>query len=95
MNNAHPTPGPWTFFEFDPKDGYSHGIRCKRYMIAAVIHHNGPHLKTDEEADAHLIAAAPTLLNALQGLITAHKSLHPDPVLGAAEAAIAKARGAS
>lgn len=93
------TPGPWKAFPSDPADGaecyYLTAVEL-RGEIACIY---GPQ-RDEQEANARLIAAAPELLEALEGLL-AH--LGPDgyiPNAGGtaterARAAIAKATGAA
>ena len=100
-NNAKHTPGPWVihgnFTEIHPHDDPD-GDR----VIADI----DPDCEMDSrEANAYLIAAAPELLEALQGLASTTRTFRnvpkaeqewtamDDEALTAAFAAIAKARG--
>lgn len=83
------TPGPWTTGGFYVKAADGH------IMIADVTCGNGP--PTDEEkANAHLIAAAPDMYEALVALTCSDNDVLNDgasPVWAAAMKAIAKAEG--
>ena len=91
MSAAH-TPGPWTATPPCREDrqyhwairGPSNSPQVVSFEIARLSSANTPEL----EHDARLIAAAPDLLEALQGLM--HKDCG-EPAFFAARAAIAKA----
>jgi hypothetical protein len=106
------TPGPWIAFPsntrwisgaFDPifKNGLWHVVpasKPERLPICTVDYADDHHEPTREkaEADARLIAAAPDLLEALQGLVAWADELrrqNPEEDLRKARAAIAKATG--
>ncbi len=82
------TPGPWeTHFAHDVT-GYP----------AFYIHGMSGDQKRDEptlQANAKLIAAAPELLQSLEGLLNALPSATTHPAIAAARAAISKATGAA
>ena len=95
------TPGPWVVYEF--VDGYDiRAPEAECYVVTA----SDPEAvwgAIGREADAHLIAAAPELLEALELALAAHnRLLASDPLKAAwtfgrfeaiARAAIAKAKG--
>ena len=92
---AKHTPGPWSVQDGDRVFGYSTG---KPYSHCL---HEGIGYKTEREANARLIAAAPELLaalenaaNVLAGIATGDlKTIGKDsPALAQARAAIAKAK---
>lgn len=93
------TPGPWTI--------HAHAIQsvmgstgfcvasCGQYTNSKM-----PNLQQEQEANTKLIAAAPDLLECLEGLLNeAHassKSLHPNSLWSMlARSAIARAKGES
>lgn len=90
------TPGPWTFTgaaEARAKDGINLNQICfgdkSRNRVCTVAGHGVS--KEENDANARLIAAAPELLEALEGVLRVadRKTVEFD----AARAAIAKARG--
>lgn len=93
-NSAKHTPGPWTSDASFTNDIF---IRGHVGTLTPVICRMDAH----READAHLITAAPDLLEALQTMLTAldaPTALHPKfgaqwmgPAIGIARAAIARA----
>jgi hypothetical protein len=97
------TPGPWTVFM--DKQMKRAGIEAKGISIVVFGAHEddaGIHGKTAEEAlaNAHLIAAAPELLLALESFVTACDTAPPIDLIShissackKARAAIAKAKG--
>jgi hypothetical protein len=89
-------PGPWRLSK-KPEDGYININSDDHYALATVVWLmdadeiagiNSP----DCEANAHLIAAAPELLEALKGLM-AHMPDNADNIWQTAAEAIAKAKG--
>lgn len=94
------TPGPWRLGTPGPNGCYTVGN--EHGLMTAMVAHSINHKEQAEQAvaDAHLIAAAPELFEALEQMIAAC-SAHPFPNLPvqrpliAARAAIAKARGES
>lgn len=97
--SAH-TPGPWRLVEWTAPDDYGWSIKIgdapHRLEVSA--------WSASSEADAHLIAAAPELLEALERLADTTQGLDvtfrsaaeestAEDALGQARAAIAKARG--
>jgi hypothetical protein len=85
------TPGPWVAREvggmgWPGQRGFAIDFNEDQEQVVDFVY---------EEADAHLIAAAPDLLEALEDSLTALNIVYPNgsPVLNAAYAAIAKARG--
>ena len=92
MNNF--TPGPWFV---DHKSPFL--VRAGDDINGRHIAHIGPANYTPrfdvDEPNAQLISAAPDLLEALEDSIMALEIVYPNgsPVLNAARAAIAKARG--
>ena len=93
MSELKHTPGPWSVQDGDRVFGYSTG---KPYSHCL---HEGIGYKTEREANARLIAAAPDLLTALQDIVDAYqKHFDAMPVAwqtydNIARAAIAKATG--
>ena len=89
MNTTH-TPGPWEITR--QTHGLSVGGHCSpddsdmEYVCFIEDHHR-------EGANSHLIAAAPDLLAALEGLLPMWGSGIKEPHVEAARAAIAKAKG--
>ena len=96
MSGGKHTPGPWTVA--GPSGDLEIWSREAHKSIAFLASYPDP---ANEAANARLIAAAPELLEALEGLmewreeIRADLRLHtsPDALLAKAHAAIAKARG--
>ena len=93
------TPGPWTIGKYHV-NAYDNTIYdAKNGYKIAIVEGYTHDLKEESEANAHLIAAAPELLEALKGLIGWHdcfpmKEGEADlPVIATARAAIAKAEG--
>ena len=91
---AH-TPGPW---DVEPK-GSRHFVDGADGLTVAYIDRAGVRERIEIEANARLIAAAPTLLEALEAVLpdlehyVATHGPGPDNRLAIARAAIAKARG--
>lgn len=91
MSQLKATPGPWVIDNGDICQRTKHGLR--------VIATTSPPADGDEDANTHLIAAAPELYEALEAMLRAfddrqiHPSFKPFPAVEAAEAALAKARG--
>lgn len=91
--NKH-TPGPW-------KARKVGGPAFKNQVLWAIDYNEDQEQVVDfvyEEADAHLIAAAPDLLEALERLVSAARDVdhgYMDQAIDNAESAIAKARGQS
>jgi hypothetical protein len=100
--SAKHTPGPWGFRPFP---AYGYGIVASdnpqgRESFAVVHFADSARGRTTEQAkaDAHLIAAAPMLLEVLQDCLTAMTALHCGSVSKAdivesARSAIAQATG--
>jgi len=80
------TPGPWevNFKKFNEVRAENGAVvaECKKLTSLVGL-----------QANARLIAAAPNLLEALQGLLNALPSATTHPAIRAARAAIAKATG--
>lgn len=105
MSENNHTPGPWIaeghsiYGPKHPDSKHSNG----RIFIARVEAGSGrghPDLfggaerfDFDSKADARLIAAAPELLTALEGLLDALPSATTHPAIAAARATIIKAKG--
>ena len=102
MSGAKHTPGPW---RHEP----TNGAKLTYVAVSTVAGSNGNTVVIgqcagpDKEANARLIASAPDLLEALEGLVAiAAPNIYPQPdkpdsawaKLQAARAAIAKATGA-
>ncbi len=91
MHAMH-TPGPWQFKELSLGEGFeiSGTEYSNNYALCSAVG------KSWEEADAHLIAAAPELLEALQSIMSSKVESNPElwhRAKLAACAAIAKATG--
>ena len=89
------TPGPWEIeSSFNP--GYKNISAQKHTALAQVVWCMEDEGRSPEcEANAHLIAAAPELLEALEALVLDEsKEYIPTRLWDAARAAIAKATGA-
>jgi type VI protein secretion system component VasF len=101
MTEANHTPGPWWAYCDDDACSY----RIKTVPTEQREYWNGHEVATlpmkklgdSLSADAHLIAAAPDLLAALEAtrIVLAEHEPHPLPVLAQVLAAIAKAKGKS
>ena len=104
------TPGPWSVNDINPSDiyGYERGTKRGRFVATAVNFGSGNCCHTEEDrANAHLIAAAPELLAALEkallGLMAATSAANREGNETAVEvyreigdiacAALAKAKG--
>ncbi len=93
MPNPPWTPGPWRIYEPpDPRGSIliveGHRSLAGTYRVAA---------RSEERANAHLIAAAPDLLDELENarVIIAGEAPQYDQALKRIDAALAKARGES
>lgn len=102
MNTEH-TPGPWCWDDNDalPWTDYDKTDHAP-YLINANgrIVMSGDDIRINNAANAHLIAAAPDLLEALEAMLFSFeelakviKPLSSDPVIVSARAAIAKVKG--
>ena len=102
------TPGPWLLMTVPTSVGSCHKIgpfpNGDRVATFACVYADGHRLGVDDSnapavelaANARLIAAAPCLLAALQGLLDGMVNrMESDPRLIAARAAIAKATGSA
>jgi len=89
------TPGPWmickAYQPINPVDGWIIKERKQPCFPVALISETLGGLRSPQEANARLIAAAPELLAALEA-IAAHGGVYSGPI---ARAAIAKAKGQS
>ena len=98
--SAGHTPGPW---RIERRDGQAHGFGIYHGINTFVV---SPHTGVIDESDAHLIAAAPDLLEALEAMRRMIDRAHEDGILTlgnlprdytlierSADAAIRKARG--
>ena len=92
MSAAQHTPGPWTFYRESSCDrGDSYGVKAPapHYWVVPTLNIN--------PEDAHLIAAAPDLLEALKEIVKFWDSAIPGELVSDmhinARAAIAKATG--
>ena len=88
MTQTH-TPGPWRTVDKTRIEAEGFGL------IAALRGESSPHYDTELDANAHLIAAAPDLLEAAEAIESALDGVVCDyePQIMALRAAIAKARG--
>ena len=102
MSAAH-TPGPWVYY-YDAHEHYKHRIHAKPGLICMMPEWRmREELRLEQEANAHLICAAPELLEALQKFVDYEKAMDEfDDVRGIliyaefsrlASVAIAKAKG--
>lgn len=87
MTKTKHTPGPWKVQKPDSQS-YAHTITGNGFWIADVAHGA---IKDDDVANAHLIAAAPELLEALKKCLPRMHPTHPE--YENAVAVIAKAEG--
>ena len=101
MSAAH-TPGPWRFNTILTASENHRGwnIVCDHKFNGGFVGTVSPKIKEERGnasaeglANARLIAAAPELLEALQGLLNALPSATSHPAIKAARATIAKAIG--
>ena len=83
---SKPTPAPWMIAE----DGCITVRDGNNYPEVARVY-DAPFPEMEVKANARLIAAAPDLLEAIQGLLNALPSATTHPAIKAARAAIAKA----
>lgn len=94
--NAKHTPGPWLLIDAtDDEIAITTDARMADDIVPIVevqIGWDEP-LESEQRANARLIAAAPDLLEACQGLLDALPSATTHPAIKAARAAIAKATG--
>jgi len=97
------TDGPWVLIGSHPNEGFdcwwvraqpSPALRGFTKDIAAIT---GPQASDEQAANAHLIAAAPELLEALDLMVAVSRSTagFSPMIRQQAEAALAKARGQS
>jgi hypothetical protein len=90
------TPGPWELREPNCPDGpHKYGIQQINdgWTVADI---NSDIEQGEEEANARLIAAAPEMLEALEGLLSEMRDGQDSPSLGAMQkvyAAVCKAKG--
>ena len=107
MSEAKHTPGPWTFRRGPDDEGFEFtlGDTSERTLVEQTFHYaevlypeDGDQYET-AEANARLMVAAPDLLTALEEMVE-ECEVWPDgtlaidaPLLAAARAAIAKAKG--
>lgn len=96
MNETKFTPGPWRL----DADSHIRATNDDRHKTIALIPPDF-HSADIWDANAHLIAAAPELYKALEGMVIgsklrlmlSDKDILPESPLGIAVAALAKARG--
>lgn len=101
-SEAQHTPGPWNAQGFRVREAhrdFSHGI-WKEGVRLALVDCRPLANRSEEEANAHLIAAAPELLRALRAMFDASGASQgtadaDNPAESLARAAIAKAEGRS
>lgn len=89
---SSPTPGPWEVYDSEVP-GATYGIDAAS-GVAVVWYGDNKHDGICNEADAHLIAAAPDLLEALSLFVTDVQPWTDTERKNIARAAIAKATGA-
>ena len=90
------TPGPWTASEGSPSDVWHVDMPDRQFSITVARGDEDWDMSVEEvQANARLIAAAPDLLDALQGMITAFDADLHDLMIAklVAMAAITKATG--
>ena len=90
------TKGQWVASEGFPSDVWHVDMPGRAFSVSVSRHEDDWEMPVEEvQANAHLIAAAPDLLDALQSLLAAFDSDFHDLVLAKmkAQAAIAKAKG--
>lgn len=98
MTNFTQTPGPWIAHKYPTKRGYGFVIQSEEHRGISIASLS-PGISTDRiepiaEANAHLIAAAPDLLEALEDAVEALTQARYYPSeLKRFKAAIAKAKG--
>lgn len=106
MNKPNWTPGPWEVFEHKDHSGLEIGPPCTDAALkgcvkdTCVIHLErllyGSDWYKEKKSNAHLIAAAPELYEALtdllHGIRAGYGAMQGKPVIEKSEAALAKAR---
>lgn len=101
--NKH-TPGPWTIDRRTGREGCNHVIVARGGAVSgciAFVNTDWPHpeQQAEQRANLQLMATAPDLLRALQGVLDAHSSYHSTGLRqqrwNEARTAIAKALGDS
>lgn len=100
-NRTTHTPAPWTVGDEDPNLQIL--VEGPQYSICRCHHHCVGAIELEMRANAHLIAAAPDLLEIAQTIVTICDSgnqnlaelacMETSPLVDAARAAIAKAEG--
>ena len=93
---ANHTKGQWVASEGFPSDVWHVDMPGRAFSVSVSRHEDDWEMPVEEvQANAHLIAAAPDLLDALQSLLSAFDSDFHDLMLAKlqAQAAIAKAKG--
>lgn len=90
------TQGPWRYSPPQKGTIFGHEVFAGGELVAQMNHH--PAKALEAEADARLIAAAPDMLAALEGMVemATHHMMEPKErreILRNARAAIAKAKG--
>jgi len=98
--SAKHTPGPWKYGWETPAREWAQVTTAQGNIIANVNTETGPDIpplvskKMPADANARLIAAAPDLLAALEGILNSECSIcNNSPVWHTARAAVAKATG--
>ena len=99
MSDAKFTPGPWavdnraSFCVNAERDGAAGGVCSTGGYYASW--RDGEELMLENQANAHLIAAAPELYEALERMVADYDigEMTETPILDVANAALAKARG--
>jgi hypothetical protein len=104
MSESKHTPGPWEVIGLDIASKHGLGDTKRRWIIAEVAEGAGgpgfPENQADPaQANAHLIAAAPDMLEAAERLVQELDAIRPDAMdedldaMPALRRAIAKAKG--
>jgi hypothetical protein len=90
------TPGPWKVYEIAPDDPKWEAFEIWNEKASAKMIANGAgyaSMRVFGRANAHLVAAAPDLLKALESFVDMASTDDVNAIIEQATAAIAKARG--
>lgn len=93
MSETKFTPGPWFVSTANDENAYEMGVQSEHDVKWHVCDICGGR-DIDQQANAHLIAAAPELFEALNLMVTTHdEGGWPTATIMIARAALAKSRG--